>query len=369
MLERLMAADREWAVDIADSVERFEADWRALAGPANSTPFQDYDVMRVFHARLAAEGDDQSVIARVRHPDGRPAAIFPMTRGRQHGLNWLRTDARPIDYCAPIFDPALSPVQIKAIIKAMLAAVPRADMLYVNRIPQQFESGPSPLVEMPNSGRLRLSSWQLTLSGRSNDDLTAGQQKRLRQDLKSRTRSLGEKHQRVFAIAFGADVDPAVFAAFKLLRAKSFSERGRSNILDDSLWGPAYQDLLGVDGGERGWLATLHADGEMVAAVYGIVVGGRVQVILPASSTTDQWKSFRPGLQLFRETMFYFQNSGFSIYDLSIGDMAYKAQFGCDELGLYDAMFPKTLAGHSYYAFWRIKVKIRSKMKTIAAAS
>ncbi len=53
-------------------------------------------------------------------------------------------------------------------------------------------------------------------------------------------------------------------------------------------------------------------------------------------------------------------------FDFSVGDMVYKHRFGCDELPLYDALFAKTLLGHAYCWFWRLKTSIRCRMKKIA---
>ena len=53
-------------------------------------------------------------------------------------------------------------------------------------------------------------------------------------------------------------------------------------------------------------------------------------------------------------------------FDLSIGDMAYKRRFGSDEVPLYDALFARGILGRLYYALWKVKTGIRSRMKKIA---
>lgn len=355
-----------WQVEVGAAVEPFEEAWRALAGSAHATPFQSFDLMRVFYRQLAGNGGAEPVVALVRHADGRPAALFPMMRSRRHGLNWLHTDARPLDYCAPLIDRSLAPAEAGSAVRAMLVAVPRADLLYVNRIPQCVGGLENPLLSLPNAARLRFSSWTLPLAGRTWDELAAAQTKRFRSNLRSYIQRLERAHDRRFAISFGTDISARDWSEFKRLRAESLSEKGRSDILGDAAWGGFYDALIRDSGTCRAWLATLRADGRMIAGLYGFVEAGRVQVILPAM-LLGEWKSFSPGTQLFHETINHFYQSGADVYDLSIGDMAYKARFGCVEGNVYDALFPKTLAGHVFYAFWRAKVKIRAKLKPIAA--
>lgn len=358
-----------WLVEVQDAVEPFEAEWRNLVVPGNSTPFQHYDLMRVFYRQLAANRTAEPVVALARHPDGRPAALFPMMRSWRHGLNWLHTDSRPIDYCAPIFETGLRQDDIRAIIKAVLAAVPRADLLYTNKMPQRFDGVENPLIALPNAARLRLSSWELPLAGRTREELVGAQQSRFRSKLRSRIQRLAKASQRSFDVAFGGQIQPSELAAFKALRTESLLEKHRSDILDDPNWGPFYDLLIEQGASAEAWLATLKADGRMIAGLYGFTDGRRVQAILAASRMDGEWKDYVCGLQLFQETMFYFQGRNIALYDLSIGDMSYKSRFGCEQVYLYDAVFPKTIIGHLYYLFWKLKIGIRSRMKPISSYS
>jgi len=353
----------DWIVDITEAIDDFAEDWRSFVTPDNATPFQHYEVMRIVFSRLIS-GGGKPKIARVRDPNGRLVALFPMHILRQHGLTWLRTDVRPLDYCAPIFAPGLTQNQTSDIIRAVLAAVPEADLLYVNRIPETFSGAPSPLITMPNTARLRLSSWHLTLKGQTLDDLVARQSKQFKSQLRTRTKKFMAKHDRKIDVAFGKDVSAADFEAFSDLRQSSFDVKERSNILSDPQWGPLYATLLAEGIECRAWLATLRADGEILAALYGFQTGLRVQIILPASKMGD-WQYYRLGLQLFQETITYFHKQGAEIYDLSIGDSPYKKRIGGAEEGLYDALFPRSFAGYVYYILWRLKVKLRARMRPI----
>jgi len=353
----------DWRVDVTSNIEDFAEDWRRFVTPANATPFQHYDFLRIFFARLSA-GGGQPHIARVRNANGALVALFPMHMVRKHGLNWLRTDERPLDYCTPIFDPALSADHARDIIRAVLAAIPKADLFYVNRIPDQFADGPSPLANMPNAGRLRLSSWQIKMKGASLSALSGRQSKQFKSQLRSRTKKLAEQFERKFDIAFGQSVSPEMYAAFADLRQSSFDTKGRSNIASDPQWGPLYPSLLAEGQQCRAWLASLSADGEMVAALYGFEADKRVQIILPASKMGD-WQYYRLGLQLFQETLTHFHAEGAEIFDLSIGDSPYKKRMGGEEEALYDALFPGSFLGQIYYRLWRLKVALRAKMGRI----
>ena len=358
-----------WLVEIDDKIDGFETEWSELVGQHNATPFQSYGFMHLLLRQLPANGTDAPVVALVRSKDGHPVAIFTMLRSRRFRLRWPRTDARPIDYCSPVFDSSLAQDDLREIVRAVLAAVPNVDLLYCNRMPDRFEGGPNLFVRLSNAARLRLSAWKLELAGRSAEDISAVRPTNFRANLRRRTQKLAQAHRRDFSLAMGDGIDSADIAAFRDLRATSTEEKGRSDILAQDRWADVYLSLLkGESGTCRGWLSKLEADGEPIAYLFGICVGRCVVASLPASKL-GAWKQYSPGLQLFSETIEHFRVAGYDCFDLSIGDMDYKRRFGCEEIALHDALFPKTLAGRAYYLLWRLKVAIRARMKPLAEAS
>ncbi len=358
----------KWLVEIHDNVDHLEAEWSALVGQHNATPFQSHGFTRLVLRQFAPKGAGKPVVALVRPPDGRPVALFVMMRSRRHGLRWLLTEARPIDYCSPIFDSSLAEDDLCEIVHAVLAAVPGVDLLYCNRMPERFEGGPNPFVRLPNAARLRLSAWKLELAGRSAEEIVTARPTNFRANLRRRTQKLAQAHRRVFSLAIGDEIDEADIAAFREMRAESTREKGRSDILAQDEWADVYLDLLKGGGGTcRGWLSKLEADGEPIAYLFGISQGRCVVATLPASKLGD-WKPNSPGLQMFSDTIDHVRAAGYDCFDLSIGDMDYKRRFGCEEIALYDALFPKTVAGRAYYLFWRLKVAVRARLKPLAEA-
>ena len=351
-------------MDVRDSAEALAAEWRALTQPENSTPFQQYGLMRQFYRQLAVNGQGEPAIALVRDAAGTVVAIFPMIRVWKHGLRWLRTDARPLDYCAPILDPSLSPADAGEIAAAVAEAVPRADLIYCNKMPDHFGTRPNPLVALPNAGRLRLSAWSIRLGGRTDQELLAAQHTFFRKKMRKRIRKMSTLHRRAFRIAVGADIAAADYDAFRAMRSRSFEEKGRSNILDGGDWLPFYDALMKGEAGEcQPWLAVLEADDAPVAFLFGFLHGRTVQGLMP-TSLLGSWRPYSLGHQLKQEVLLHFQRSGAEVFDMSIGDMQHKRHFGCEELALYDAMFPCTWKGRAYYWMWQIKIKIRSKLKS-----
>lgn len=358
----------KWVVEIHDNVDHLEAEWSTLIGQHNATPFQSHGFTRLLIRQLVAKGTDAPVVALVRSQSDRPVALFVMMRSRRHGLRWLLTEARPIDYCSPILDGSLTMDDLQEIVRVVLAAVPGVDVLYCNRMPDRFEDGPNPFVRLPNAARLRLSAWKLELTGRSAQDVVAARHASFRANLRRRTQKLAQAHRREFSLAIGDQIDEADIAAFRELRATTTEEKGRVDILAQEEWSDIYLGLLKGEGGTcRGWLSKLTADGEPIAYLFGICQARCVVATLPASRL-GEWKLYSPGLQLFADTIEHFRAAGFDCFDLSIGDMDYKRRFGCEEVALYDALFPKTLAGRAYYLFWRLKVAIRARMKPMVDA-
>lgn len=355
-----------WLVETADGVEPFEVAWADLTGPHNATPFQNFGFMRLLFEHLRGLRPNEPVVALVRRPDGRPAAIFPLMRSRRHGLVWLRTDARPIDYCAPIFDPGLSPAEAGDTARAVLDAVPDADLLYCNRMSATFGDAANPLVGLPNAARLRLSAWVLRLAGRNRAEVVATQTKKFRGHLRRSLKKLASTHEHGFTICFGDAIGEAEIAVFRDLRRESAERKARGNIFEEREWHDFYRGLIeGRAAPLQAWLSRLEADGETIAVLFGFTDGKRAVATLTASKT-DHRSSFTPGLLLFDETIARFHEMQADFFDLSIGDMAYKRRFGSDEVPLYDALFARGILGRLYYALWKVKTGIRSRMKKIA---
>ncbi len=221
---RMSGAQQHWQVEVYNEVEPVEAEWNALKRPDNSTPFQSFALMRVFYRQLVAKCPERPVVVLVRYPDGRPAALFPLMITRRNGLTWLHSDAAPIDYCAPILDPALGPKDSRAIIRAMLAAVPKVDLVYFNKMPASFNGRPNPLIALSNAARLRFSAWFLPMAGKSAEEVQALQHHSFRRNLRRFKRKTEKAHKRVVTIAIGDEITKADIAAFRALRMQSALE-------------------------------------------------------------------------------------------------------------------------------------------------
>lgn len=360
---------RRWRVEVSDGVEDFETTWRQLATPRTSTPFQNFELTRLFNAALADRGGAEPVVARVSRSDGRPAALLAMTRLRRHGLDWLVTDARPLDYCAPILAPDVTGDEIPGLVGAVMAAVPGADLLYCNKMPGSFEGAANPFVGLANTHRLRLSAWLLPLAGRDREAVLSGEHASFRKNRRRCAGKLAKAHRVGFSIAVGTEITEADLALFSAMRTESTREKGRDDILDDPDWAGFYRGLFaGRASPMLPWLSRLEADGEAIAMLFGLSDGRRPVAIL-AASRLGPWKPYAPGLQLFEQTILHFHAAGAEIFDMSIGDMVYKRRFGCDRLALHDALFPSSLAGHAYYRLWQLKMMVRDRMKPIMDAA
>lgn len=362
MLRRLSP----WIVEIAESVDAFAREWTILAGADNATPFQNIGLMRLFFRHVAAKGIAKPVIALVRDKAGAPVAILPLMQERRNGLTWLRTDARPLDYCAPIFSPRIGPAEARTIMKAVLAAVPGADLLYANKMPADFLGTPNPLASLPDAARLRFSAWLMPLSGLSEADVLDLQHQKQRSNLRRRRKKLEVEHRRHFRIAIGDAITADDYATFLEMRRNRAEEKSRNDILNDPQWRDFYTALARNEAAPcLPWMAWLSADDEPIAVLLGITDGHRAIGLMPASKG-GPWKTFSPGLQLFEESLLYFRACGTGVFDLSLGDMPYKAKLGCTEVPFYDALFSHGIAGALYRLGWRVKMAIRSRMKRIA---
>lgn len=358
---RSVLAAKDFEVRFTGDIDEVEPQWRALAKIAPVSPFQSFGAMRLF-LEVAARNGASPVVATVSLAGGaRPVAIFAMTRARKGPFTTLTlADLGIIDYGVPLLDTRIvGPENIDAVMAALMRAA-QADYLYINKIPQSIAGRANPMAASANRARLMLSGWPIPLDGRYAGEVVPRQSSGFKKQMSRYMRKMEREYDRRFEIFVGPQVTEEHFSLLQRMRRDWFQTKGRHDVVNDPAWQDFYHGLARGEGGDtQPWIATLSADGEVVAVDFGLLLGRQAIALLKASQGGD-WKRFKPGIQLFEEEIRWFEANGAVEFDLSIGDNPFKFKFAPDCNPLYDAVFPGSAKGWAYLAFWRLKTRVRN---------
>jgi CelD/BcsL family acetyltransferase involved in cellulose biosynthesis len=356
---RVVAAQR-WAVSLHHSMEEVAGDWSTLAEGGGATVFQQFPIISALYDTACQKQCGTPLIAVVaERTSDRPAAIFPLIEQRRGPARWLMlADCGVIDYGLPLFDRALvTETEAGEIISALAAAV-SCDALYFNKMPEKIATGPNPFAGA-DVERLPLSCWHLPLGKVYETEIRSRQSKSYRKNNRRRTRQLAEAHDRRFEMFVGDEITPELLQSFFGLHEGYREARGRKTLNSECEWRPFYRQIVDRCSPEATpWIASLSADGEVIAMDFGLLDAHGPTPIL-TGMIGGKWDRYAPGLQAMEEYFAWFGARGYERCDLSIGDYTYKASFRAEQVPLYDQVVPVSLLGRGLHLAWRARAALR----------
>ena len=351
-----------------------EPEWRSLAerrGNAFLTPEWYFAWLRTYgaHADPAviavgdAAGDLRGVVPLARDPAARPRSLrfgganladhlHPVAAGvDEEGVAaaaGARLGAEVSGWSAIVLDN----VDVDAgWWRAMMSAAP------LSLAAVSYRQTTLPWIELP-------SSWEAYLASRSRN---------LRSQLGRKLRALERDHEVRFrrtqtAAELGRDLE----AFFRLHYARWESRGGSTSASERTQMFHADFTAAAL---ERGWLRLwlMEVDGESVAAWYGWRLGERYSYYL--AGFEPRWSDASVGLLLLAHTVHEAIGESASVYDLLLGDEAYKQRFATaarpvETVILTRSFHPVRLLVSAEAALWRahrrLPPRIRERSRSLA---
>lgn len=349
-----------FAVACHTALEPAAKAWLELERRGLSTPFQSRAWLAPWYARLAPRAGATPVIVDVRDArDGTPLLVWPLCLVREAGRLCLTEAGGDVsDYSAPLVARTLglllasTPRARHTLRRAIRAALPRADLVRLSRWPGEFGGMAGPLALTRAGWREGFSSWAVDLPD-SVRAFRAGLDKSFARELERKARRLASRGDVHFAEAVSLEDRRRVFALLCEQRAARFAERGRDDILSEPAHRAFYADVvLGDSGLAR--LFSLTVGGEVVATMFCLQSPGALHLVM-STILEGAWKSSSPGLNSISALIDWSIAHGYRTLDFTIGDEAYKAQFGATRRPLYAGM--DALSWRGFAAVARVRAK------------
>lgn len=358
-----------WHVAVHASIAMLKPEWRRLETQGHCTVFQTFDWLAAWYEVTSRHGAAEPVIVTARRVGSEETeVILPLCRIRRRGY-WEVTfaDLAVSDFVAPVFIPEAfeRPGAMAALMKAVAAALPRCDVIRLEKIPATLGARCNPLLELRDVVPFPVGLWGVPLSV-SQMARPQRAKRRVFKNAERRRCELSKCFKREFEWSEGPESVREAFEELVALRIARFEALRRAEILKEPMWRDFYQTLA-----ERHWeslrvvVARIKADGQTIAALFGVGHGSRFHYLV-SGFAMEGWEHYVPGLQMIFDLMQECPSRGFDYLDLTIGDERYKKDVGAERRALYETRVPTSLKGRAVCLAWRQRVALRAYPRLIA---
>jgi len=345
----------EWDVEVVEGTEACGAALTFAADDVVSTPFQHPDWLAAWLASFPDAGAARTflVVARERS-SGRVVLCLPLAVEVRSGVRVLRGwDRDTSDYGGPILAPdfAPSPEAFRHLWTRIRAALPRCDVLALDKMPARLGALDNPLVRLAGVER-SFDVGHVVRLGDTPGSVLDGFDPSMRRSLARKRRKLKNKGDLVFRLRPGREGLDVLDALLGWRRERYAEEnRGRDVAPTEAFWRrlAASSDIARV--------GDLSLDGRPLAAGFGTLTGDGFQLL--ATGFDVAWKNWSPGLLLAEDMVAWAEAEGIRAFDFTIGEEAYKLDFHVETPPLFDLIVPLSIKGRLATLWRRLQIRRR----------
>ena len=302
-------------ITVADSLAALEQPWRALEATGHRWPFQCFGWQMAWWETLGRGVQPCPVL--VEDAAG-PAMILPLGVYRRHGLRVLGFGGGIVtDYHAPLLRRGFV-ADMASLWPRILAALPPADLLALDKMPPDVEGAPNPMAALDGVTE-HDAAFSLSLPA-SLDALLATRRANLRGDSRRKRRRLNEIGPLRHEEADGPAAMETALAAMMQRKSRRWIETGNRDAFLDPAMGAFYRLAT-----ERcpAVASRLLVGEEVVAAHWGLRDRGRFLYLMVGWSGGD-WGKLSVGRIMVEELIGSAIAHGDHTFDLTVGGEAYK---------------------------------------------
>lgn len=378
-IAREIPASRETArrrlllrVEVSTDLARVADRWRALAGSGKALAFQVEPWIASWYATLGRRPDYLPLaVTIVDATNGRDLMGLPLVRRTAGGMTFIEfADCGLPDYNAPIIGSGAprDAGGARDVWRALLASLPKADVLNFAKMPREVDGVPNPLALAPGVRASRLNGNVLEVRGEWSDwhwGLERTFRKELERSLRVFEKNPGARFRRI------ADPDEAarILRELKRLQRERIVELGLPYVLDEPENDRFYDELVARGLPEGGAVLTALLAGDTVVAALLGVARGRHYAMVRLAAAGGSWRACSPGRLIIERTMMMLHREGFNAFDFTIGDYDYKRRLGARTVPLCEVEAALGWRGAPFVARERARAAIREypRLRAIAA--
>jgi CelD/BcsL family acetyltransferase involved in cellulose biosynthesis len=334
-------------------------------------PFQSVGWLRAWNDTIGRSAGWPFMIVVRERSDDNLATMLPLLLRRADQCQMCRilawADCGVSDYNAPILG-ASAPTDAAgadAMWRAVKRVLPVADLVKFTKMPITVEGRRNPLTLLREARASSVHGHTLVI-GSTWDSYLEGLKRPFLRELRRSWKVFMRHETAAFVFAESDDEARRVFVALESLQRKRF-ESNNLYSLDRPELKSFYRKLVpnGIRNGEV-MLSALTCRGEVVAALLGLVSWPRY-VMIRVSADYARWGHCSPGRLIFTETIRQLHEQGFTIFDFSVGEHAYKRRLGVKSEALFELISPISSVGLLAWTAYRA-LKRYPRLESIARA-
>ena len=338
-----LAANSELQIRIDHDPDEASRHWAALE--KHATAFQTRSWLLPWHRIVAPAIGAAPLFVTVLDRFSRPLAFFPLCIRRRWGVSVLEfPDHGASDYNAPIVAPdGLTDEQASRVWTAIRAALPRIDLVHIEKMPGSFFERPNPFASLDWLRPMEMRCWNFQLPA-TRAEYDARLKKKDRKEQRRKRRNLVDALGGARLVHAASESERRrFFEALRLQRAMRFKDQRRRDILQDPLLLRFYEAV--ISGAADGFVALSALDAGSCSPTTLLALRNGDAYYLIMHSFDINHEQLSPGIVALDEMMSYLIATGTAICDFTIGNEPYKRQFGVQERLLYRGFDPITPRG------------------------
>lgn len=336
-----------FAVQREDDFDFLSVEYADLFERSDATPFQHGLWLDQLYSSLAPTQGARKNVVTVRRADDQLVAVLPLVRRRSGGVRLVEyADLGVADYAAPVIDRSAVDFlrEDRSISRRIRQALGRFDALRIERVadsPAGFER----LFAGARSREHLYGTHLVKLAG-SVDTWRDGLEPQFVHRLDKAYKRLRAKGEHTFrTIADPAEVEP-LMVRLQSLRAARFSGTRTKDVMQEPEVFQFYLEVArrSVATGGPGRLSVVELGQETAAIAFDLADGDR-DLHLLVGYDRKRLNRCSIGLLMVDQLISAAIGRGQAHYDLTVGDEAYKAEFGAVARPLFEVYVTRTFPG------------------------
>jgi CelD/BcsL family acetyltransferase involved in cellulose biosynthesis len=330
-------------VNISDEPDAFLSEWRLLEN--NGTVFQSHYWTRHWYETIGCHHSVKPLIVCVSDDDG-PVMLLALCRRQRYGTKIISfADLGVTDYNAPLIRGGriLTADELSTLLEQIYRQLPKFDFFEFDKVPQTIGLRPNPFAELPYLRELPLKAWTIFLpETRGEYDQRIDRKDRKEQGRKRRNliKAVGEVE---LVNATTPTEGIQIFDVLLKQRAVRLRRMGRTELMDMPDYFSFYHSLAFSEWGKV-MLSALMAGDRYLTTMYALKFNNQYTLIMHAFD--HEFDHLSPGIVAFDLMVTHLIENKFEMFDMSVGNTAYKRQFAPTECTMLGGVYTNSLRGH-----------------------
>lgn len=360
--------------------DAIESRWRQAQTTCAGYGFQSFDWLQTWQRTLGdAQGWAPYLVALVEreeltessHP--RTLMLLPLGIRRRRGVRTLAfLGGEVTDYNTGLFDPAFAATleaggtqMFTQLWQQVLAALPAVDLIRLRRMPETIDAGHT-TVRNPYTSLAAAIANENAYAATLPETFAAFQQPRSAKmfaDTRRQARRLAGLGTVRIAIDETGPARAAVIEAMARQKSRRWQQTASRDLFAEPGYLAFYQALAadGLAGGAV-LVSALYVDGCIVATHWGIRYGQRLYWLMPGYEV-GEWERYSSGRILLDAVVQWAITEKLALFDLTVGEEAYKQQWSDQRLALYALNAARTPLGSAILGFQAAVARLRDWAK------